>query len=110
VASLVQTTPGVMELIKADAERRDPQHRQPLVVLRAGALCLWSLATQLFKEWKHVTCVSDIMHVVSYVWTAANALFQEGSQGGKRWVKQKLTELLRCSTAPHAIHHPVNLA
>jgi len=34
LASLVQTKREVMERIKADAERRDPQHRKPLVVLR----------------------------------------------------------------------------
>jgi len=95
VASLARTKQAVMELIKADAERRDPQHRKPLVVWLDGALGLWHLATQLFRAWKRVTFVLDIMHVVSYLWTAANALFREGSQDGKRWVQQKLTELLR---------------
>jgi hypothetical protein len=95
VASLVRTKQAVMKLIKADAERRDPQHRQPLVVLLDGALGLWHLATQLFRAWKRVTFVLDIMHVISYLWTAANALFQEGSQDGKRWVQQKLTAILR---------------
>jgi hypothetical protein len=95
VASLVRTKQAVMELIKADAERRDPQHRKLLVILLDGALGLWNLATQLFRKWKRVTFVLDIMHVVSYLWTAANALFREGSQDGKRWVQQKLTELLR---------------
>jgi hypothetical protein len=95
LASLVRTKQAVMALIKADAERRDPQHRKLLVVLLDGALGLWNLATKLFKEWKHVTCVLDIMHVVGYLWTAANALFREESQEGKRWVQQTLTELLR---------------
>jgi hypothetical protein len=95
LASLVRTKQAVMALIKADAERRDPQHRKLLVVLLDGALGLWNLATKLFKEWKHVTFVLDIMHVVGYLWTAANALFPEESQEGKRWVQQKLTELLR---------------
>jgi len=84
-----------MACIKADAERRDPQHRKPLVILLDGALGLWSLAPKLFKPWKRVTCVLDIMHVMSYLWTAANALFREGSQEGKRWVQQKLTAILR---------------
>jgi hypothetical protein len=95
VASLVRTKPQVMELIKADAERRDPQHRQPLVILLDGALCLWRLAPQLFRPWKRVTCVLDIMHVVGYLWAAANALFGEQSKAGKHWVQQKLTEILR---------------
>ena len=50
VASLVRTKQAVMALIKADAERRDPQHRKPLVVLLDGALGLWHLATKLFRE------------------------------------------------------------
>jgi hypothetical protein len=95
LASLVRTKQAVMELIKADAERRDPQHRQPLVVLLDGALGLWSLAPKLFKPWKRVSFVLDIIHVVSYLWTAANALFREASKEGKRWVQQKLTEILR---------------
>ena len=69
VASLVRTKHAVMECIKADAERRDPQHRKPLVVLLDGALGLWRLATKLFKPWKRVTFVLDIMHVVGYLIT-----------------------------------------
>jgi hypothetical protein len=84
-----------MKCIRAAAERQDPQHHKPLVVLLDGALGLWRLATKLFKPWKRVTFVLDIMHVMSYLWTAANALFREGSQQGKRWVQQKLTEILR---------------
>jgi hypothetical protein len=95
VASLGRTKPQVMELIKADAERRDPQHRKPLVIRLDGALGLWRLAPQLFKPWKRVTCVLDILHVVGYLWSAANALFGETSQASKRWVQQKLTEILR---------------
>jgi hypothetical protein len=95
LASLVRTKQQVMERIKADAERRDPQHRKPLVVLLDGALGLWRLATQLFKEWKRRTFVLDIMHVVGYLWSAANALCGEGSKAGKHWVQQKLTAILQ---------------
>jgi hypothetical protein len=94
-ASLVRTKPQVMERIRADAERRDPKHRKRWVVLREGALCLWSLATKLFKAWRRVTFVLDSMHVVGDLWRAANALFREGSKAGKRWVHGKLTEMLR---------------
>jgi hypothetical protein len=66
-----------------------------LVVLLDGALGLWSLAPKLFREWRRVTCGLDIMHVVGSLWRAANALFGAGAQAGKRWVQQKLTEMLR---------------
>jgi hypothetical protein len=95
VASLVRTKPAVMEGIKADAERRDPQHHQPLVILLDGALGLWHLATKLFKPWKRVTCILDILPVMTYLWSTANALCGEASQAGKPWVQRKLTEILR---------------
>jgi len=95
LASLVRTTQAVMELIQADAERRDPQHRKPLVVRLDGALGLWSLATKLFKAWRRVTCVLDIIPVVGYLWSAANAWFREGSKAGTRWVQEKLAAILR---------------
>jgi hypothetical protein len=95
VASLGRTKPQVMECLKADAERRAPQHRQPLVVRLDGALGLWHLATKLFQAWRRVTCVLDILHVVSYLWSAANALCGEPSQAGQHWVQQQLTALLR---------------
>ena len=94
VASLVQTKPQVMECIKADAARRDPQHRKPLVVLLDGALGLWNLAIQLLKPWKRVTCVLDIMPVMSSLWSAAHALCGEPSKAGKHWGQQKLTAIL----------------
>jgi hypothetical protein len=95
LASLVRTQPAVMERMKADAERRDPQHRTRLVVLLDGALGVWNLAPKLFKPWKRVTCVLDSMPVVGYLWSAANALFGEASQAGRHWVPQQLTEMLR---------------
>jgi hypothetical protein len=94
LASLVRTKQAVMACIKADAERRDPQHRKPLVVLLDGALGLWRLAPKLFRAWRRMTCVLDIMHVVGYLWSAANALFGEGSKDGTRWVQAKLTAIL----------------
>jgi hypothetical protein len=95
LASLVRSKQAVMELIKADVKRRDPQHRQPLVILLEGALGLWRLAPQLFKPWKRVTCVLDIMHVVGDLWAAANALFGDQPQASTHWVQQKLTAILR---------------
>jgi hypothetical protein len=95
VASLGRTKPPVMARIKADAERRDPQHRQPLVIRLAGALGLWRLAPPRFKPWKRVTCVLDILHVVGDRWSAANALFGATSQASTRWVQQQLTAMLR---------------
>jgi hypothetical protein len=83
-----------MERLNADATRRGPPHRQPMIVLLDGALGLWSLATTLFKPWTRVTCVLDIMPVVGDLWSAANALFGAGAKDGTRWVQAKLAAML----------------
>lgn len=95
MASLERTKEKVVEDIKADAERRDPEHRLHLALLLDGALSLWKLVRKRFTEWKTVSFVLDIIHVVGYLWLAANALYKEGSEAGKHWVQQKLTEILR---------------
>lgn len=95
LASLARPKHEVMESIMHDVARRDPERRRPLAVLLDGALGLWALVTKCFKGWENVTFVLDLMHVVGYLWVAANALFGEGSEEGKQWVQHKLTQILR---------------
>jgi hypothetical protein len=95
LASLTRSKEEVMEIVRKDAEQRDPEHQRPLVVLLDGALGLWRLAIKRFKDWRNVAFILDIMHVVGYLWLAANTLFKEGSLEGKEWVQKKLTEILR---------------
>lgn len=95
LASLARPKQKVLESLIDDATRRDPARQRPLAVLLDGALGLWGLVTKSFKGWENVTFVLDLMHVVGYLWAAANALFREGSEEGKRWVQAKLTQILR---------------
>ena len=99
MASLKRKKEQVVEAIKADAERRDPEHRLHLAILLDGALSLWKLVVKRFSEWKNVSLVLDIIHVVGYLWVAANALFKvdtkKGAKQSKIWVKEKLAEILR---------------
>ena len=94
-ARWVRTKPAVMELMKAEAERRDPGHRQPWVVRRDGALGLGNLAPKRFKPWQRMTCILDILPVGGDLWSAANAWCGEGSQDGTCGVQAKLTAMLR---------------
>jgi hypothetical protein len=95
LASLARPKQKVLESLIDDATRRDPARQRPLAVLLDGALGWWGLVTKSFKGWENVTFVLDLMHVVGYLWAAANALFREGSEEGKRWVQAKLTQILR---------------
>jgi hypothetical protein len=101
IASLVRKKESVMETIRADAERRDPNHERPLAILLDGSLNLWKLVGSRFRKWKTKFFVLDIIHVITYLWLAANALFKPESEESKeskearRWVQDKLTEILK---------------
>jgi hypothetical protein len=95
LASLARPKQTVLESLIDDATRRDPARQRPLAVLLDGALGLWSLVSKGFQGWANVTFVLDLLHVVGYLWIAANALFREGSEEGKQWVQAKLTQILR---------------
>jgi len=96
MASIKRTKADVMKEIKKDADRRDPTQSKPLVVLLDGALGLWNLVTDLFRDWKSgVMYILDIIHVRDYLWDAANALHEEGSEAGRTWVQERLEQILK---------------
>jgi hypothetical protein len=95
LASLVRTKPQVMERLNADAERRAPQPRTPVVVRRDGALGVWNLATTRCNAWRRRTFVLDSMPVVGSLWGAANAWCGEEAKDGTRWVQAKRADMLR---------------
>jgi len=96
IASIQRPKADVMNVIKNEAEQRDPMHTKPLVVLLDGALGLWNLATDIFGDWKSpVTYILDIIHVRDYLWDAANALHDEGSAAGRNWVQERMDQILQ---------------
>jgi hypothetical protein len=95
LARLTQPKREVLQSLREEAARRDPTRQRPLAVLLDGALGLWSLVRKGFQDWDNVTFVLDIIHVVGYLWIAANALFRDGAAEGRQWVQAKLTQILR---------------
>lgn len=95
-ASLERPKSEVYDTIKADAERRDPEHKRPLAVLLDGAHGLLTLAIAAFSGvWSNVFFILDVIHVTEYLWDIANAVFGEKSPAGRLWVQEKLTEILK---------------
>ena len=95
LARLGRTKQAVLEGRNADAARRDPQPRTPVVVRLDGALGWWHLATPRFNAWRRRTCVLDIRPVVGSLWSAANAWCGDGAQEGTRGVQAKLADMWR---------------
>jgi hypothetical protein len=52
-----------------------------------GALHLWTLLRDVFKDIKNKVFVLDIIHVLEYIWIIAHIKHKEGSDGGKKKVR-----------------------
>jgi hypothetical protein len=78
-----------------EAEKRDPEHRKRWVVLLDGAShqrdCVQSCIRKAGVE---AVIIADIIHVIEYLWGAANAFFGEGANPAEAWVDERLLRIL----------------
>ncbi len=93
MASLERSKEDVVHEIVKDAERRDPEKQRPWVVVMDGALHLWTLITSVLNGIDY-TGVLDIIHVVEYLWDAANALDKVQKIDRHKWVYDRLLSIL----------------
>jgi hypothetical protein len=93
MASLERSKEDVVREIVKDAERRDPEEQRPWVVVMDGALHLWTLIALVLKGVDY-TGVLDIIHVVEYLWDAANALEKVKKIDRHKWVYERLFSIL----------------
>ena len=93
MASLERTKAEVVHEIVKDAERRDPGKDRPWVVVMDGALHLWTLVASVLKDFDYIG-VLDIIHVVEYLWDAANALNKGEEIDRHKWVYDRLHSIL----------------
>ena len=93
MASLERSKENVVQEIVKDAERRDPEKQRPWVVVMDGALHLWTLIASVLKGVDY-TGILDIIHVVEYLWDAANALDKGEKIDRHKWVYNRLLSIL----------------
>lgn len=94
-ASVEKEMETVVEQAFEEAQRRDPDRNWTWVVLVDGN------ETQLDIIEAYAVCkgieiivVLDLIHVVEYLWEAANAFNQEGTQEAEQWVNERLLKIL----------------
>jgi len=94
-ASVTHDAATVIAQAFQEAERRDPEHTKRWVVLVDGAEHQLDCAKACIRkaDVKAVVIV-DIIHVIEYLWGAANAFFGEGKNGAEAWVDERLLRLL----------------
>jgi hypothetical protein len=79
----------------AEAQRRDPQHLRPWIVLVDGdpkqIVAIMAAAT---KWGVPITLICDCIHVLEYLWQAAHCLYKAGSSEAQKWVSTRFRGLL----------------
>jgi hypothetical protein len=71
----------------AEAAQRGVPQAQERVVIGDGAHWIWNLADEYFPD---AVQILDWYHATEYVWTAAHALYGQGSDLAKRWAAVQL--------------------
>ncbi len=95
-ASIRSDAWDVIEAAFEEADRRDPERRKRHVVLvDGGEHQLEGVLLCCGKARTHVTVILDVIHVLEYLWDAANALIGEGKPETESWVTERLLRLLR---------------
>jgi hypothetical protein len=79
----------------AEADRRDPQHARPWIAVIDGNCHQIETVTRLAAErGVKVKILIDLIHVVQYLWKAANSFFYPGDPGARAWVREQAAKIL----------------
>jgi hypothetical protein len=100
IASIEKPKRKVMEEIHEEVKDESFSDK-PLVCVMDGALHLWTLLRDVFKDIKNKVFVLDIIHVLEYIWIIAHIKHKEGSDGGKKYVYKKLLLILQGKIASY---------
>lgn len=94
-ASLKKTTAQVMQAMFEQATQRDPTHVRPWIVLVDGSPDLErQIMVRAKAAAKHVILILDFIHVLQYLWKAADALNGAKSEETEPWVLKQLLKIL----------------
>jgi hypothetical protein len=94
LASLERSKEEVFHEIVDDSRKRNPDKSKLTVAVMDGALSLWGMLIAVMAGAPYVG-ILDIIHVVEYLWKVANALYNEGSDLGRKWVYDNLLLILQ---------------
>ena len=78
-----------------EAHRRDPEHRRDWVVLIDGSTSQCEqIEAEARRRGVRIRIVTDLLHVMSYVWKAANALHGTKTRKAEQWARKYVGRLL----------------
>jgi hypothetical protein len=99
-ASVSRDAQTVTDEVFEEAQRRDPKHQRPWVMLVDGQP---QQLAQIKKSSTHygveVTLILDFIHVLEYLWKAAYCFHSPGTQAAESWVLDRALPLLKGKTS-----------
>lgn len=90
VVSTRQGKEVLQEMLWAEARRRGLGKVQKVLVIADGAIWIWNLAQDRFKEAEQRL---DYYHASEHLWAVAHELFERGSVEARAWIKPLLRQL-----------------
>lgn len=94
-ASVVHDAATVIAQAFQEAAKRDPERKKRWVVLVDGAEHQRDCVKRCIrKAGVDAVVIVDIIHVIEYLWGAANAFFGEGENPAEDWVNERLYRIL----------------
>jgi len=86
---------GMVQRVFDEAEQRDPLHKRRWVVLIDGAVDQReAVLSEAKRRGVRVTVVTDIIHVIHYLWVAGKALHDGSEPATELWVRSTVEKLL----------------
>lgn len=99
-ASLHKSKDEVFAEVTEEMELRDPKKEKVAVCVMDGEKALKKRAGEyLNTAFPGLVVILDIIHVIEYLWKAAYAFFEEGSEQAREWVRECLLSILRGGVA-----------
>jgi hypothetical protein len=78
--------------LESEAAARNSGHDRPVICLMDGERALWDMQREQFSG---AIGILDLFHVLERLWAVAHCFHKEGSDGAKRYVEERLRDLLQ---------------
>jgi hypothetical protein len=91
-AETVSAKEGLFSRLKAELAARNSGHDRPVICLMDGERALWDMQREYFSG---AVGILDLFHVMERLWAVAHCFHKEGSDPARRYVEERLRDLLQ---------------
>lgn len=88
----VNAKAGLFARLKAELSARNKGHDRPVICLMDGERALWDMQREHFDG---AVGILDLFHVLERIWAVAHCFHKEGSDPARRYVEERLRDLLQ---------------